>query len=303
MRTNLQVPISDDLTLDAGSYQDIQTPNGVMTVIRPPSKTLFSQLLSYIDSKPAPPSMPSGSMRSREGVAATAMTLHFGSYLAVLLDPGKPIWPEVHSPTTSRISDGEMARINIESSAALCEWINLYRTLTYDEYQNLVNKVVFYLPMKKKTCIADRSFPLKALSTPKIAADVVRNTEVERLNKVRNDSLRRPGRLLANALIHNAWRNGSTVEDFHAGEPRGYPLDRRRFTGKEEGEIMNSTTPKLAAGMDICLYLKMEQPPRHWTEQELPFGLCPLLSPPNDWTLTESSCEVKLVQPHQRGVL
>lgn len=59
-----------------------------------------------------------------EGVAA-AVILRWGSYLAVLLDHDKPIWPEVHSPRTSRISDEEMARINIEASAALAEWIDL----------------------------------------------------------------------------------------------------------------------------------------------------------------------------------
>jgi len=41
--------------------------------------------------------------------------------------PDKPVWPEVHSAGASRISDAEMARINIASSAALAEWIDLYR--------------------------------------------------------------------------------------------------------------------------------------------------------------------------------
>jgi hypothetical protein len=48
------------------------------------------------------------------------------SYLALLLAHDKPVWTEVESPSTSRISDEEMARINIESSAALAEWIARY---------------------------------------------------------------------------------------------------------------------------------------------------------------------------------
>ncbi len=56
-----------------------------------------------------------------EGVAAAALTLRWGSYLAVLLDRDKSVWNEASSPSTGRISDEEMARINIEASAALAE--------------------------------------------------------------------------------------------------------------------------------------------------------------------------------------
>ena len=68
-----------------------------------------------------------GSMVGREGVAAAALTLRWGSYLVALLDHDKPVWPEVHAQMTSRISDSEMARINIEASAGLAAWIELRR--------------------------------------------------------------------------------------------------------------------------------------------------------------------------------
>ncbi|MBI3637328.1 MAG: hypothetical protein HY216_14130 [Candidatus Rokubacteria bacterium] len=101
--------------------------------------------------QPDPQKRPSGAMVGPEGVAA-AVTLRWGSYLAVLLDHDKRIWPEVHSPRTSRISDAEMARINIEASAALAEWIDLYRTDPGGRlYEQLVNRAVAYLPMPKKT--------------------------------------------------------------------------------------------------------------------------------------------------------
>ena len=51
-------------------------------------------------------------------MAAAAVVLRWGSYLAVLLDREKPVWSEALSPSTSCISDEEMARINIEASAA-----------------------------------------------------------------------------------------------------------------------------------------------------------------------------------------
>src|SRR5437016_5395616 len=102
--------------------------------------------------KADPPVRLAGSMVGREGVAAAALTLRWGSYLAVLLDRNKPVWPKVSSASTSRISDEEMARINIEASAALAEWIDLYRADPGGRvYEQLVNRAVFYLQMPKKT--------------------------------------------------------------------------------------------------------------------------------------------------------
>ena len=50
-------------------------------------------------------------LSGREGVAAAALTLRWGSYLAVLLDQDKPVWPQVTMPgVISRISDQEMQR-------------------------------------------------------------------------------------------------------------------------------------------------------------------------------------------------
>jgi hypothetical protein len=39
-------------------------------------------------------------------------------YLAVLADGDKPVWKEADARGTSRISNSEMARINVEASAA-----------------------------------------------------------------------------------------------------------------------------------------------------------------------------------------
>ena len=86
-------------------------------------------------------------MVGREGVAATTLILRWGSYLAVLLDRDKPVWPEVRSASTSRISDEEMARINIEASSAPAEWIDLYRSDPGGRpYTQLVERAIGYLP-------------------------------------------------------------------------------------------------------------------------------------------------------------
>ena len=84
-------------------------------------------MLAYLKQKPDPPKPPSGSMVGREGVATTALTVRWGSYFAVLVDRDKPVWREARSPETGRISNQEMARINVEASAALADWIDFYR--------------------------------------------------------------------------------------------------------------------------------------------------------------------------------
>jgi hypothetical protein len=254
-------------------------------------------VLGYLRDKPDSPKRPSGSMVGREGVAAAALTLRWGSYLAVLLDRDKPVWPEVGSPSTSRISDQEMARINIEASAALADWIDVYRAEEGGgAYQKLVNRAIAYLPMRKKTSRLTVT-AVGALAEPGLASQLVeahRASHVSRLERARADVERHPSRVLANALVNTAWRNGP-VEDIHAGEPRGCPLDQRRMTPAEERELMAQASERLAEGMSVCLHLALQRPPRSWPEQVLPYALAELmLITPSRWTLTEVSREVRL---------
>ena len=149
---DLRVRVNDELVLDAGTCEEVVGPHGPERLVRPPKTSIFHQVLAYLQEKPDPPKRPSGSRVGREGVAAAALALRWGTYLAVLVDRDKPVWPEIDSPRASRISDEEMARINIEASAALAEWIDLYRADPGGcVYEQLVNRAVAYLPMPKKT--------------------------------------------------------------------------------------------------------------------------------------------------------
>src|SRR5882724_339769 len=290
---HLQVRVNDELVLHAGIFEERQCAHGIERLIRPPGTTLFHQVLAYLRAKPDPPRSLSGSIAGREGVAAAALTLRWGSYLAVLLDRGKPVWPEVHSAGTSRIADDEMARINIEASAALAEWVDLCRAGWDGHHQQLVNRAISYLPMPKKT-VKVESGPFAALARPDMAERIIQSTGAKRLERIRTDSERFPSRIFANALINTAWRNGP-VEDIHAGRFRGYPLNQRRLTASEERNLMASVSQRLALGMDVSLALESERPRRPWSEQVLPYGLADvLLITPARWTLTESSREVRL---------
>ncbi len=296
MRDHLQVRVNDELVLDAGTCE-VSRPHGPERLIRPPETTLFHQVLAYLKTKLDPAKPPSGSMVGREGVAAAALSLRWGSYLAVLLDHDKPLWREVDSPSTSRISDEEMARINIEASAALAEWIDIYRADPGGRlYEQLVNRAVAYLPMPKKTSKL-KVTEFGALSQPEMAARLVTAfgaSDAPRLERVRADVERHPSRILANALVNTAWRNG-LVENIHAGHFRGCPLDHRRVTPSEERALMAFASERLALGMTVCLQFATERPARPWTAQVLPYGLAEmLLVTPSRWTLTEVSREIRL---------
>ena len=291
--THLQVRVNLELVLDAGRCEVVTGPFGPERVIHPPRTTLFHQVLSWLREQPDPPKTPSGSLVGREGVAAAALTLRWGSYLAVLLDQDKPVWPQVSMPRVSRISDQEMARINIEASAGLAAWVDLYRAEPLGEqYQRLVNRAVAWLPMPKKTSKRARNV-LPALAHPDMAARLVGATHADRLEQRRAEADRHPSRVLSNVLVNMAWRNGP-VEDLHAGNEHDLPLDRRRFTVAEERELMAHACGHLATGMDVCLQLAMEPSKGSWPEQVLPFGVAGGLVTPSRWTLTEASREVRL---------
>jgi hypothetical protein len=291
-REQLWVRVNDGLVLDAGTCAHVSGPHGPVRLIRPPDTTLFHQVLAYLKAKPDPPKRPSGSMVGREGVAAAALVLRWGSYLAVLVDRDKPLWPEVRSTTTSRVSDEEMARINIEASAALAEWIDLHRE---DEglYRQLVNRAVAYLPMPMRTSEA-KVTAFAALADPEMATRLLQAISSEPLARTRADAAHHPSRLFANALVNVAWRNGP-VENIHAGSFQGYPLAQRRVTPAEEKELMQSASDGLALGVTVCQVLARERPQRSWPEQVLPYGLASMmLITPSRWTLTEASREVRL---------
>ena len=165
-----------------------------------------------------------------------------------------------------------MARINIEASAALAAWIDIYREAPGGRlYEQLVNRAVAYLPMPNKTSRM-KAAEFGALAQHEVAARVVEVADAARRERARSDVMRHPTRVLANALLNTAWRNGP-VENIHAGGYRGYPLDQRRATPAEERELMVFVSERLALGMTVCLQFAMERPQRPWAEQVLPYGL------------------------------
>lgn len=286
----LCVHVNDELVLDAGTCE-VSTPHGPERIIHPPSTTLFHQVLDYLKAKPDPSKQPIRSTVTREGEVAAALVLRWGSYLGVLFDHDKPIWPEVNSPGTSRISNEEMARINIEVSAALAEWIDLYREERGDGlYAQLSNRAIAYLPMPVATHNL-RPDGFSRLADPEIASQMIEKSG-DRVVKVLGHVEHHPSRIFANALVNMAWRYGP-VENVHCGKPGKFPLDQRRVTLDEESDIMGYTSGRMTAGLAACRKLIMENPQSPWYEKVIAFALDRRVTP-TQWSLTESSCKVRL---------
>jgi len=249
-------------------------------------------VLAYLRRAPDPPTPPPGSVVDHEGAAATAVALRWGSYLAVLADRSKPVWAETGSPGTSRIADSEMARINVDASAALAEWVDLCRSEPAT-YEKLVLRAIAYLPVPKwKVTPAGTDFAM--LGTPQVREQMAREVSGPRLATARADADTSPSRVFSNALINSAWRNGP-VEEIHSGVSQGYPLDKRRVTVAEERALVGHAIDRLTVGIEVVRQLVAERPPRPWADQVLPYALAErMLITPVGWTLTETTREVRL---------
>lgn len=288
---SISVRVNEELVLDAGTWEVVSTPQGKERLIRPPSTSLFHQVLNYLKSKPDPPKSFTVGSDARVGEVTAALVLRWGSYLSVLFDNNKPMWSVAGSEGTSRISDEEMARINIEASAALADWIQLCRKgRCQGTYAKLLRKAAAYLPLPTATPKVTFDGFTRYVDLP--TANQVIDAARDRVDTILPTVKDYPNRVFANSLIHTAWRNGP-IEAVHCGEPVWLPLDRRRVTEKEEQVIMGAVSARLGLGMAAWRQLVTEIPSRWPVEQVLPFVLVRTVTPTR-WSLTEESREVRL---------
>jgi hypothetical protein len=291
----LKVHVNEDLTLDAGWWEEIPADDSaICRRVHPPETTMFEQVLDYLASLPREPGY-LGLDIGREAIAATAVCLRWGSYLAVLADRDKPLWPPARQEGLSRIADSEMARINIEASAALAQWIDIMRN-DWERYLSLM-WAACRLPMTRKRAKRDRHYlHLLGLTQADVAATMLSRprTQSEWGRRAQVDAEAHPTRVLANAIINACWRNGP-IEDIHAGQTSTYPLAQRRITPSEERALIRTTADRMAQGILAIFGLIHERSERTWAERVLPFNLVPeLLVTPSDWSLDERTRQVWL---------
>ena len=287
----LRVRVNDELVLDAGWWKEVKDASSGDTTrhVHPPSVPMFEQNLAYLDSKESQHTGYQPWRIGEEAIAAVAVCLRWGSYLAVLADRDKPPSLGVGTRGRSLISDGEMARINIEASAALARWIDLRRS-DQDRYRLLVHLACSHLPMPRKTTRIGKDHPkLLQLAMPTMAFQLRSLVPLVKLEKAEIEARAHPTRVLANAVINYCWRNGP-IEKIHAGEWYSYPMTERRIAPSEERLLVREAAAALAQGMLALDCLMSSDNERDWADSVVPFHLADLwLVTPRGWSLTEKT--------------
>lgn len=270
MVTQLSVPVNDELTLDAGQVTFVGEGSERLRVITPPAITMFDQLIAYLDTKPAPPGAPYLPSMQQEGVAAAALCLRWGSYFAVLADQSKPLWRHARvkklREEVSRISDDEMARINIEASAAMAALVDIYRAGVGGRYSDLMVKALAWVPMPQKKVSSNKASLFYALAAPEVRQQLKDALPPENIAAAMPDLVAHASRVFANALVNHGWRNGP-IEDVHAGEcAPEMPLDQCRITAVEVRDLMRNSAAHFQSGLNACWTMSHETPAVPWPD-------------------------------------
>jgi len=295
LKGKLNITVNEELTLDAGWWETSAEEDEMYRIVHPPEKTMFSQLLTYLEQKPET----GGQYISpeREAIALTTLCLRWGSYLTVLSDRSKPLDPQAEEEAArnriSRISDGEMCRINIEASAALASMAVL-RWQNKAQYFILLNRALNLLPIISQSTRRLAEHPAfwaigkQTADNPDWLADLVAERP-----QAAEQAKTYPARVFANALINYSWRNNSGVEEIHAGQQGKppYPLTHRRLRPAEERHLFQLTASRMVEG--VMTLTALEKTPGQWADKIVGYRMSPYLFP-HRWSLTEHTCQFQL---------
>lgn len=144
----LTLRVNDHCTLSAGSWQTEQDEqHESFRLVSSPEPPMYQQLLASLAEATKDQKVPPKShLHFGEVALATVLVcIRWGSYFTVLVNPDQPQWAPAYDPEVSCIGDSEMARINVEASAALAAWIDLMR-LDNAQFRKMVKAAVQLLP-------------------------------------------------------------------------------------------------------------------------------------------------------------
>jgi len=218
----------------------------------------------------------------------------------VLTNRDLPQWAAAIDPQVSCIGDGEMARINIEASAALSDWIDLMRA-DQPRFRKLVKAAIQLLPFPIAQLDGSTYYKRFRAFSAFNSADgrrylleaLARDFGSEWFERQKARVLVNPTRALANSILNEHWRNESGIEDVHAGSaapPR--PLTQRRLTRAQEALLMQETAELFVPTMRALYYVVSKPSEESWPEQALPYAIA--FKPPADWSLDEQTREIAL---------
>ena len=193
-----------------------------------------------------------------------------------------------------------MARINIEASAALSDWIDLMRA-DQQHFRRLVKAAVRLLPFPiaqlEGSTYYHRFRALSAFNSAHgrrfLMEAFARDFGPDWLERQRAHVLVHPTRALANGVLNEHWRNGSGIEDVHAGSiAPPQPLLQRRLTRAQEALLMQETAELFVPTMRALYHTVAKPSEETWPELALPYALA--FKPPADWSLEELTREIAL---------
>jgi hypothetical protein len=309
MANLLAVRVSEQVSLEAGTWEEHVDQHQIpYRLITPPARTMYEQLLTYLlDAAKQQKIRPHSALDFEEVAMATvAVCIRWGSYFAVLNNPELPLWSA--SKTASCIADSEMARLNIEMSAALTHWISLI-----DSDNNLFRALV--------------KAALQLLPFPSVAIDPSTSNEGFRLSTFFNLQQEREGlmssmkqvlgddfverkrqsvlthphplRALANGVLLEFWRNGP-IEDIHGGtmyvrQPLrqvSRPLTQRRISASAEKTALAEAIGRLVPMLHGLYSMVTRMSEGTLIERILPYAI--LFRSPDNWSMTEKTSIVEL---------
>ena len=300
---SLTINVNDQCAIDAGYWQECveedQTP---YRLVSSPHTTMYRQVLSYLEETTRNEKIPPKSQLhfGEVAIATVAICIRWGSYFAVLTNHDLPQWTATFDPEVSCIGDGEMARINIEASAALSGWLDLMRA-DQPHFRKLVKAAVQLLPFPiaqlDGATYYKRFRAFSVINSAKgrrfLMDALVRDFGSEWLERERVRILVNPTRALANGILNEHWRNGSGIENVHAGgsaPPR--PLMQRRLRAAQEALLMQETAELFVPTMRALYNVVSKSSEESWPEKALPYAIA--FKPPADWSLDEQTREITI---------
>lgn len=250
----------------------------------PPSPPLFDQVLAILDrvavTRARAPTL------KQEARAVVAVCLRWGSYLALLADERRPPAPSVNESGVSRVTDREMARINIEASANLARWLQLAHE-DRARYHALV-RAAQTLPLATSGNL--RPVALTKMAQPAVL-DMTNGLAAHAPNEA-EDARRAPLRNLANAFVHTCWRNGP-IEDLHAGVADRVRLGKRRFTAEEITMLEQDAAARFTDAIEAFWMIEPEWETPKFVQHALAYRLMPFIGA-TGWTTTDESRAIEL---------
>lgn len=304
MEYALKVQVNDQLILDAGTLV-ADAPDAAHGTVRPPAVPMVEQVLAFLTRQPAEPDAEVSEAELAQ--VTTAVCLRYGTWFALLSDEARPA---ARVPKgTSRIDDGEMARINIEASAALARWLDLRRE-SPATFRQLVLRALKHLPAQPGTLanipkrpilefegkrVKHLHLALPAMTVPELTGPLVRDARDvlgDRFPAREAQATGYPTRVLSNIFIKATWDLGAAGKLRGAPPSQPLPLAACKIPPRERDGALRHLVSELVRSLPAVERM-IDERGRTWPEKVLPFTVLDSIGiDAGGWPLTGGAPEI-----------